>query len=185
MQYYLLKTNDEKTMIYQWLSLDPQMGKKKGFLFAPLVVRTFGIAHIAKFSETLANFDEEKLVGALILTTQAVQHVLEQWTTGEFVKGTKQFSGDNYGNKEDIVVQLDPITKCKIHKKVVEYRTALYADTIEQKFTEKTWNALITEARKYVPKVTKTIRKQKGAKYQEVEVVEEPQTKFIVQSDSE
>ena len=29
MQYYLLKTNDEKTMIYQWLSVDPQMGKKK------------------------------------------------------------------------------------------------------------------------------------------------------------
>jgi hypothetical protein len=56
---------------------------------------------------------------------------------------------------------------------------------IEQKFTKKTWNALITEACKYVPKVTKTIRKQKGMKYQEVEVVEEPRTKFIVQLDSE
>ena len=51
---------------------------------------------------------------------------------------------------------------------------ALYADMIEQRFTEKTWNMLTTEACEYVPKVTKTIRKQKGTKYQEVEVVEEP-----------
>ena len=42
----------------------------------PLVVRTFSIAHIAKFSETLANLDEEKPVGALILTTQAVSNYL-------------------------------------------------------------------------------------------------------------
>jgi hypothetical protein len=42
----------------------------------PLVVWTFSIAHIAKFSETLANFNEEKPVGALILATQAVSNYL-------------------------------------------------------------------------------------------------------------
>jgi hypothetical protein len=77
-----------------------------------------------------------------------VQHVLEQWTaTGEYVKGTKQFSSENYGNKEDVVVEVDPNMKRKTHKKVVKYRTTLFSDTIEAKFNEKTWESILVVAR--------------------------------------
>ena len=38
----------------------------------------FGMAHIAKISKTLANFDEEKPVSALILATQVVSKFLHQ-----------------------------------------------------------------------------------------------------------
>ncbi|SRR6266550_3057784 len=70
-----------------------------------------------------------------LISLAQVQHVLGQWTSGECVKGTKRFSGEN-GNKEDIVTVVDPHSRRKIHKRVVEHRTTLFMDTIEAKFDD-------------------------------------------------
>ena len=122
----------------------------------------------------------------LILLVQ-VQHVLEQWTTGEYIKGTKQFSADNYGNKEDIVAEVNPNTKRKVHKRVVEYRTTLFTDTIDAKFDDKIWNAVLNEARKLAHRetTTKAVKNQKATRGKELEIIEEPRTKFVASSDSE
>ena len=40
MQYYLLKTNDGQTMVYQWLSVHPETRKKEVMCPSSLVVQT-------------------------------------------------------------------------------------------------------------------------------------------------
>ena len=47
------------------------------------------------------------------------------------MKGTKNFSSDNYGNDEDVVTEIDPRTNCKIHKKVIKYCTTLFTYMIK------------------------------------------------------
>ena len=92
---------------------------------------------------------------------------------------------ENYGNKEDIVTEIDPNTKRKTHKKIVEYRTTIFSDTIEAKFDNKTWESILDEARK-APKLTRKVAKnQRAAKGKDVEIIEVPRTKFIAASDSE
>ncbi|KAF8342485.1 hypothetical protein F5887DRAFT_1283717 [Amanita rubescens] len=78
-------------------------------------------------------------------------------------------------------------TKRKTHKKVVEYRTILFSDTIKAKFNEKTWESILAEARKFArAAAAKTAGKnQKSNRGKEIEIMEEPRTKFVVASDSE
>jgi hypothetical protein len=79
------------------------------------------------------------------------------------VKGTKNFSSDNYGNDEDVVTEIDSRTNRKIHK-VVKYRTTLFTDTIEAKFNEATWTTIVAEARKLAPKAVTKTKNQKSAR---------------------
>ena len=123
-----------------------------------------------------------------LISLAQVQHVLEQWTTGEFVKKAKKFSAENYGNKENVVTKVDPNTgRRKIHKRIVEYRTTVFTDTIEATFDDKIWSAILDEARKLAQRetTTKAMKNQKAAWGKELEIIEEPRAKFVVASDSE
>ncbi|KIL55035.1 hypothetical protein M378DRAFT_182338 [Amanita muscaria Koide BX008] len=192
-KYYLSKTNDQQTMVYQWRDVHPKTGKKKvmsiGFLSAQTITRTLGIAHIAKFPEAIVDFEKERPVGALILATQAVEHVFLQWTTGEFVKGTKQFSLENYGNTTKFETKIDPVTRRKtVHKSTV-HRFTHFIETIEAKFNDNSWKAILDEANTYAPKRSKQKEAkttEKASQFKNVMVIEEaPRVKFVAESDAE
>ena len=217
MEYYLSKTTDGKTMVYQWREVDPESGKKKvaplprlitTYVFSRVFSARLSLAehlaqHISQDSRilwptlmkssppALSYLRRKRQVPFIILSFNLislaqVQHVLEQWTTGEYIKGTKQFSAENYGNKEAIVMEVDPNTKRKIHKRIVEYRTTLFTDTIEAKFDNKIWSTILDEARKLAQReTTKAVKNQKAARGKELEIIEEPRAKFVAASDSE
>ncbi|KAM6489172.1 hypothetical protein JOM56_015342 [Amanita muscaria] len=187
-KYYLSKMNDQQTMVYQWRDVHPKMGKKKGFLSAQTITQTLGIAHIAKFPEAIVDFEKERPVGALILATQAVEHVFLQWTTGEFVKGTKQFSLEHYGNTTKFETKIDPVTRRKtVHKSTV-HRFTHFIETIEAKFNDSSWKAILDEANIYAPKRSKQKEAkttEKASQFKNVMVIEEaPRVKFVAESDA-
>ncbi|KAM6503689.1 hypothetical protein JOM56_000632 [Amanita muscaria] len=162
---------------------------RAGFLSAQTITRTLGIAHIAKFPEAIVDFEKERPVGALILATQAVEHVFLQWTTGEFVKGTKQFSLENYGNTTKFETKIDPVTRRKtVHKSTV-HRFTHFIETIEAKFNDNSWKAILDEANIYAPKRSKQKEAkttEKVSQFKNVMVIEEaPRVKFVAESDAE
>ncbi|KAF8328738.1 hypothetical protein F5887DRAFT_1082943 [Amanita rubescens] len=151
-QFWLTKTHDEETFVYQWREYDSENRKRKGFLAAPCIADTLGAGHFAKLPETLIDFSEEKPVGALVLAAQAVEHVLQQYTTGKFVKSAKEFSAENYANKEHHVVE--PGQHRRLYKKVVTHVTTTMTDSIEE-FSETHWKVILDDAYKHYKKLEK------------------------------
>ncbi|KIL58000.1 hypothetical protein M378DRAFT_15863 [Amanita muscaria Koide BX008] len=145
--YYLSKTKDGATRVYQWKIVNKD-GKKKGLLASGLICQTLGIAHMGKVAEPAVDFIEEKPSGAL------VSHVLEQWRDGLFIKTKKEFSAENYDNREDRIPVITQERR-KVVKKVITHRTTLLFDAIRQ-FSNAHWDSIIDTAREYAPKKTKT-----------------------------
>ncbi|KAM6491052.1 hypothetical protein JOM56_013291 [Amanita muscaria] len=160
--YYQSKTTDGETCVYQWKSVNPVTSKKKGFLAADMIMKTLGLAHMAKLPEVLCNFGAERPIGALVLATQAIDHILEQWKTGEFVPSNKEFSAVNYANKEVFATPvMDPVQKQKTVKKTITHHTTMFFDAMES-FTPERWNMIINNAREYVPekRTTKKLKRE-------------------------
>ncbi|KAM6493568.1 hypothetical protein JOM56_011702 [Amanita muscaria] len=143
-EYYQLKTTDGETCVYQWKSVNPVTLKKKGFLAADMIMKTLGLAHMAKLPQVLCDFGAERPIGALVLATQAarfwfintiydshilhtqIDHILEQWKMGEFVTSNKEFSTVNYANKEVFATPvMDPVQKWKTVKKIAHRSSTL------------------------------------------------------------
>ncbi|KAM6489422.1 hypothetical protein JOM56_015139 [Amanita muscaria] len=145
-----------------------------------LITRTLGNGHLTKFPETIANFSEEKPVGAL------VNHILEQWRSGVFIKSQKQFSSENYENQQDFMPQVGPNQKRKALKKSIIHRTTIYTDSIEA-FTPEHWDRILNTARSYVNGVTgKKKEKTKATIPEGVLVIEDEschRLKFVAKDD--
>ncbi|KIL60259.1 hypothetical protein M378DRAFT_168271, partial [Amanita muscaria Koide BX008] len=82
---------------------------------------------------------------------QAVEHVLEQWTTGRLIKSSNQFSTKNYDDQEEQKPSMDPVTKRKIITKVMTYGTAFFIDNIEV-VKERHWKPILEDARGHIKK---------------------------------
>ncbi|KAM6495149.1 hypothetical protein JOM56_009772 [Amanita muscaria] len=184
--YYLSKTADDETSVYQWKHVCAKMGKRKGFLGGDLVIKTLGVVHIGKLPEVLCDFSTEKPVGAFVLATQ-VSHALEQWKTGKVVPTSKEFSAENYANKEDYIPVVDARQKRKTLKKVVTHRTTLLFDAM-QDFAPERWDSLIDEARGFAPEKPVKRKKREMTLPDDVLIIEDESCKrarFVIKDDSE
>ncbi|KAK2461090.1 hypothetical protein APHAL10511_006869 [Amanita phalloides] len=153
-KFLLSKMNDNETFVFHWNEYNN--GKKKvGYLSVPLITWTLSIAHLAKLSVTMTNFSKEKPVGAL------VEHVLNQWTTGSFMKSQKQFSANQYSDKEELVRSAGQ--NHKTYKKVVTYVTTPLINSIGA-FSEKHWNNILEDAHQFVPKNKNSQKKEKTSR---------------------
>ncbi|KIL57336.1 hypothetical protein M378DRAFT_16339 [Amanita muscaria Koide BX008] len=175
--YYLSKTSDDETSVYQWKHVCPETGRRKGFLGGGLIIKTLGVAHIGKLPEVLADFSTEKLVS----------HALEQWKTGKPVPTSKEFSADNYANKEDYIPVVDAHQKRKTLKKVITHRMTLLFDAM-QDFAPERWNSLINEARGFAPEKPVKKKKREMTLPDDVIIIEDESCKrarFVIKDDSE
>ncbi|TFK58958.1 hypothetical protein BDN72DRAFT_865539 [Pluteus cervinus] len=97
-----------RTVAFHWKTWKD--GKKKGFFQNPLIIRTFATAHLALInaegSDKLDAGSSKKHwpLGALVLSAQAVEHILKSWVTGTFVPTPGPagfFSADNYADYDE------------------------------------------------------------------------------------
>ncbi|KIL54649.1 hypothetical protein M378DRAFT_182462 [Amanita muscaria Koide BX008] len=143
--YYLSKTTDDETSVYQWKHVCAKTGKRK------------------------------------------VSHALEQWKTGKVVPTSKEFSAENYANKEDYIPVVDARQKRKTLKKVVTHRTTLLFDAM-QDFAPERWDSLIDEARGFAPEKPVKRKKREMTLPDDVLIIEDESCKrarFVIKDDSE
>lgn len=104
--------------------------------------------------------------------------MLEQWTTGCLVKGTKQFSADNYKNHEGLVEMpkepSKPTLKRKTYARKIIHRTDFFTENIEV-FKEHHWKTILDEALRLMPdklKKKRGVAIAKAASQDEISIVD-------------
>ncbi|KAF8341702.1 hypothetical protein F5887DRAFT_1076476 [Amanita rubescens] len=153
MTYYLSNTSDEEdeeSRVFHWKDLDSETGTKSGFLASDVITRTLGVAYLSKFPEFLTDLSESKPVGTLVLATQAVEHMLEQWTTGCIVKSTKEISADSYKKYEGLLKLPEEPGKPKTYAQKIIHRTNFFMENIEV-FKEHHLKTILDEALHLMP----------------------------------
>ncbi|KAM6499936.1 hypothetical protein JOM56_005444 [Amanita muscaria] len=148
---------DQCMYAYQWAEWDSEQNIRTGFLKNDMILRTFGIAHLASIGTGLDNFEEEKPIGALLLAMQAVGRAFELWQDAggvdpikeakEANRKIKPFSTDNYGDKKT------EIRKNGLVQQDINRVATFFVPTIKQKFDEKYWEEILDGARVYASEV--------------------------------
>ncbi|KAM6489425.1 hypothetical protein JOM56_015142 [Amanita muscaria] len=148
---------DQCMYAYQWAKWDSEQNIRMGFLKNNMILRTFGIAHLASIGTGLDNFEEEKPIGALLLAMQAVGRAFELWQDAGGVNPIKEakeanrkikpFSTDNYSDKKT------EIRKNGLVQQDINRVATFFVPTIKQKFDEKYWEEILDGARVYASEV--------------------------------
>ncbi|KAF8332229.1 hypothetical protein F5887DRAFT_1080892 [Amanita rubescens] len=129
---------------YTWGNWSEDDSKRKGFGLGSLVLYTFANAHLAYLGNDI-DIVNEKPIGALLLSMQAVGRALESWKSGvrSDPKDLDEFSKDKYGDKYELS------GKGKATKRI--RRATLFVKTLQQMKNED-WKYLIKEAREWIDK---------------------------------
>ncbi|KAG6806362.1 hypothetical protein H0H92_011593, partial [Tricholoma furcatifolium] len=117
-----------------------------GFCQNKLIIETFAHAHLANITKLPEATDpiDTLPVGALILSLQAVEHALKEYSTGERVimkNYQGHFSAENYGDKT--ITETGPDGRSH---KVYKPWASRYITTI-RKFDTQTWEDILTTAK--------------------------------------
>ncbi|KAM6496627.1 hypothetical protein JOM56_007100 [Amanita muscaria] len=148
---------DQCMYAYQWAEWDSEQNIRMGFLKNNMILRMFGIAHLASIGTGLDNFEEEKPIGALLLAMQAVGRAFELWQDAggvdpikeakEANRKIKPFLTDNFGDKKT------EIRKNGLVQQDINRVATFFVPTIKQKFDEKYWEEILDGARVYASEV--------------------------------
>ncbi|KAG6835314.1 hypothetical protein H0H93_002802 [Arthromyces matolae] len=138
----------KKTAAYQWREWTSKTSKK-GFCQSALIIETFAMAHLTNIYKLPKPTDgiHELPVSALILSLQAVEHVLNEYKTGSHVinKTSKgHFSADNYGDK--LEQEADENGRPRT---VMKPWATRYVPSIK-KFDESQWKSILESAQEYL-----------------------------------
>ncbi|KAF8227160.1 hypothetical protein L208DRAFT_1298057 [Tricholoma matsutake] len=154
--------------------------KKKGFLQHHLILHTFTLVHLVGL-EDIDDQTDDKLIGALILSMQAVGRALRLRKMGTSYSSSNtdtHFLADNYGDK--VVRIKGPNGRWK---HVPEKRAMGFVPTIKG-WNQERWEDLIMEAKEFFPD-----KKKKGhvrsASQASLEAMDVEVEDFVMMSDEE
>ncbi|KAK2462444.1 hypothetical protein APHAL10511_005541 [Amanita phalloides] len=148
------------TYAYQWSEWSVDPAERKGFALNDLVLRTFAFSHLAHL-DGIDDFAEEKPIGALIYSMQAVGLALEHWRTGEPSKEKHpKFSSENFGDKH--VDSKEVVGVRGKAQKILIRRATLFVPTLKD-LSEAYWDKIINGARAYIKADTGRVRASSAA----------------------
>ncbi|KAG6808816.1 hypothetical protein H0H92_002794 [Tricholoma furcatifolium] len=204
--YEIFKSSEERQRVVQWwleykgekgeetapyqfkkcVDSDDGPRRKSGFCQSPFIIETLANAHLQYIYSRPSADDpiEEKPIGAIILSLQAVEHILKQYETD----GNKQvdnsregeFSFNNYG---------DTWIREEQNGRLVDsysYRATRYVATIKN-FSKKHWKDLLGDANNILLELPKGRgRKSRSSSRTSQDYPSEPECvkEFVIESDS-
>ncbi|KAF8872811.1 hypothetical protein BD779DRAFT_1679516 [Infundibulicybe gibba] len=158
---------------------------KKGLFQTPLIIRTFAEAHFAGL-EDLTDPIDDKPVGALLLSVQAVERALGFWSTGAFVADTStgsHFSADNWGDTMERR-KAEGSSSSAIKTGTYKVRRATKYLASVNNFSAEHWENIFQEARELLAERQRKKKRTSSTASSAPDIIEDDTSDVILVSDS-